>query len=74
MKKFLLLFLVTSLSVGASAQRRHNSRNRNSDEPAVYIISVKETDTIYRNNPNYDPMFAQQRLVEQKNVAVRSAP
>lgn len=73
MKKFLLLFLVTSLSVGASAQRRHNSRNRNSDEPTVYIISVKETDTIYRNNPNYDPMFAQQRLAEQKNAVVRSA-
>ena len=73
MKRFLLLFLAASLSVGASAQRRNNQRSRKGDEPAVYIISVRETDTLYRDTPRYGASSAGQSLTEQKNVSVRRA-
>ena len=48
MKRILLiLFLFAASASVASAQKHGIHRYRNGDEPAVYVISVKETDTIY---------------------------
>ena len=48
MKKVLLLIGALSTTLGASAQHHRLERYRNGGaEPTVYIISVRETDTLY---------------------------
>ena len=53
MKKVLLICLAVSSVLTASAQRRIWGHNNHKDEPTVYIISVRESDTIWSNNPAY---------------------
>lgn len=66
MRKILLLLLVFAATASnASAQRRHFSRYRNGDDPAVYVISVKETDTVYPAENGQMP--------ERHNAAAESA-
>ena len=53
MKKVLLICLAVSSMLTASAQRGIWGHNNHKDEPTVYIISVRESDTIWSNNPAY---------------------
>lgn len=69
MKKFLLLCFAASSLMTASAQRHFMERHHKADEPTVYIISVKESDTIWSNNP----ALAQQHIAMQRNEAAKAA-
>ena len=69
MKKILLLCMAASAVLTASAQRRYLGREHKKDEPTVYIISVKESDTIWSNNP----ALAQQHIAAQRSAAAKEA-
>lgn len=69
MKKLLLLCLTVGTVLTAAAQRRHWERHNKAGEPTVYIISVKESDTIWSNNP----ALAQQHIAQQRNAAAKAA-
>lgn len=69
MKKILLLCMAASAVLTASAQRRYLGREHKKEEPTVYIISVKESDTIWSNNP----ALAQQHITAQRSAAARQA-
>ncbi|MBQ7856562.1 MAG: porin [Alistipes sp.] len=68
MKKLLLLLAAVSATLSVSAQR-HISRHRHADKPTVYIISVKESDTIWSNNP----ALAAQHSAMMRNEAAQAA-
>ena len=69
MKKLLLLCLTVGTVLTVAAQRRHWERHGKTGEPTVYIISVKESDTIWSNNP----ALAQQNLMQQRSAAAKAA-
>ncbi|MBR0393815.1 MAG: porin [Alistipes sp.] len=68
MKKFVLFWVAVSATFSMSAQR-HISRHHQNDKPTVYIISVKETDTIWSNNP----ALAAQHSAMMRNEAAKAA-
>ena len=68
MKKFVLFWVAVSATFSMSAQR-HISRHQQNDMPTVYIISVKETDTIWSNNP----ALAAQHSAMMRNEAAKAA-
>ena len=69
MRILLLLCLSVGTVLTAAAQRRLWGRYDKAGEPTVYIISVKESDTIWSNNP----ALAQQHSVQQRNAAAKAA-
>lgn len=68
MKKLVLFCLAVAATFTASAQR-HMTRHHYADKPTVYIISVKETDTIWSNNP----ALAAQHATMMRNEAAQAA-
>lgn len=69
MKKLLLLCVAVCSVTAVMAQKRSFGHHKKDGEPTVYIISVKETDTIWSNNP----ALAQQYAVAQRNSAAKAA-
>ena len=68
MKRFFLLFGAFAVSLTATAQNHRIQRYQHGAEPTVYIISVRETDTLYKVpsacSPQQDMML--------KNAVVQS--
>lgn len=69
MKKILLLSLIMATSALAYAEPRHITRHHTKGEPTVYLITVRETDTLWSNNP----ALAMQHPTAQRNAAVQAA-
>ena len=70
MRKSLLLLVAALSALTASAEGGGRwTRHRQAGEPTVYIISVKETDTIWSNNP----ALAASQSMMQRNAAAKSA-
>lgn len=68
MKRTLLIIVAVALSLTATAQHHRVERHHHGAEPTVYIISVRETDTLKR----VTPMTAEQEMML-KNAVVRTA-
>ena len=68
MRKILLLCFVAGAALTTSAQRRILER-KDKSEPTVYIISVKESDTIWSNNP----AAIHHQMTASNNQAVKAA-
>lgn len=52
MKKFLLIIIAFATLDSASAQFRHPLKHQHKTEPTVYLISVRETDTLRSADPS----------------------
>lgn len=61
--------MVLVCSASAYANPRHITRHHTKGEPTVYIITVRETDTLWSNNP----ALAMQHPAAQRNAAVQGA-
>ena len=68
MKKLLPFCLAVSMVMTASAQSSWK-RYLKAEEPSVYIISVKESDTIWSNNP----AAIHHQMTASNNQAVKAA-
>lgn len=69
MRKSLLLLVAVLSALTVTAEGKRWSRHHQAGEPTVYIISVKETDTIWSNNP----ALASSQAMMQRNAAAKAA-